>query len=209
MDDSPVLIRRREVSGTLDFLDDPEYRGVLLIGSRGYGKSAILYMVREELKRQGRAAFLISVASLGDPGDLGREVLRELATSSFAEDDVRTLRTSAGAPSLQETAGILRRLGARMSAPVLLLDDIDASLTPSRMIAALQELSLALKGWKFVATSQRPIASELGRFQRFAVTRIRELTQEESTLWIRARFPQLEDDTTIGSSTRWLAIRYF
>jgi NACHT domain len=193
--EDPPFVRRRELAELLYYLNDLESRGVLLLGVAGAGKTALLRMVEGELKRQGRAVFFVSFRHLRYPGELGTHVLDAIAASPFTDADGsgRTLRTSAGAPPLQEAAAILRHAGARMPSPVLLFDGLDESVYPLRMAAAVEELSLALDGWKLVVASRPAAVAEIGRFARFGVVQLRDLTDEEAAALLREYTPELSE----------------
>ena len=197
------LVQRRELAELLYSLDEKEFQGALLLGAPGTGKTTLLRMVEVELKRQGRAVFFVNFRGLGDPGELGTVVLDAIAASPFTDisDIGRTLRTSAGAPPLHEVAGILRDVGSQMSSPVLLFDAIDESAYPPRMVAAVEELSLTLDGWKFVVSS-RPTGAEIRRFARFRVVQLRGLTSEEAIHLLRAYAPELSDDVLFRLADR-------
>ncbi len=189
------LVQRRELGKLMYYLNDTESLGVLLLGAPWSGKTTLLRMVEEVLKRQRRAVFFVSFVGLRYPGELGGQVLDAIAASPFkeADDDIgRTLRTSSGAPPLREAAAILRRAGARLPSPVLLLDGLDESVDPPRMAAAVEELSLALHGWKLVVSSRPAAVAEIRRFARFEVVQLRNLTEEDVAALLREA-PQLSE----------------
>jgi hypothetical protein len=195
------FVWRREVGELLYYLSDTESRGapgasgVLLFGAPGAGKTTLLRLVEEELKKQGRAVFFVSFYELRDPGELGSLVLNVVAASPFIDAEIvgRTRRTSSGAPPLREAAAILRHAGFRMRSPVLLLDALDESVYPQRMAAAIEELSLALGGWKLVVSSRPEAAVEFRHFTRFEVVQLRGLTEEDSAALLRAYAPGLSE----------------
>ena len=190
------LVQRRELGELVYYLNDTESLGVLLLGAPWSGKTTLLRMVEEVLKKQGRAVFFVSFLGLRYPGELGGQVLDAIAASPFkeADDDIgRTLRTSTGAPALSEAAAILRRVGARLPSPVLLFDGLDESVDPPRMAAAVEELSLALDGWKLVVSSRPEAVAEIGRFARFEVVQLRNLTEEDAAALLREDAPGLPE----------------
>ena len=188
------LVQRRELAQILHHLNDTESLGVLLLGAPWTGKTTLLRIVEEELKSNGRAVFFVSFRNLHDTGELGTRVLDAIAATPFKDiDDIgRTLRTSAGAPPLHEVAEILRRAGARMPSPVLMLDAIDESAYPQRMASAVEELTLVLDGWKFVVSSS-PDVAEFRRFARLRVVQLRALTEEDAAALLREYAPGLSE----------------
>jgi len=181
------LIQRRELGELLYHLNHPRPQGVLLLGGPWTGKTTLLRMVEEVLKKEGRAVFFVSCGGLRYPGELGGQVLDAIAASPFkeAEGIGRTLRTSAGPPPVREAAAILRLAGARLPSPVLLFDGLDESVDPPRMAAAVEELSLAMDGWKFVASSRPAAVAEIRRFARFEVIQLRDITEEDVAALLR------------------------
>jgi hypothetical protein len=189
------FIRRREVDELLGYLDDADSRGVFLLGPWGSGKTSILLMVEQDLKQQNRTAIFVSLHGLRDPGDLGTQILDAVEGSIMIDlDGERTLRTSAGSPSLREAAALLSRTVHSKPAPVLLLDALDESTYPSRIAAAVQELSLWLNGWKIVVASRLGPASDVGRFSQFRVVGIGGFTEWESAAYLRAEVPELSHE---------------
>jgi energy-coupling factor transporter ATP-binding protein EcfA2 len=195
-----LVIRRRELAELLYYLSDtdaPDASGVLLLGASGTGKTTLLRLAAEDLKKQGRAVFFVSFAKLRDPGDpvepgdLGSLTLTAVASSPFigAEIIERTLRTSAGPPPIREAAEILGKIGSHLISPVLLFDALDESDYPQRMTAAIEELSLALDGWKIAVSSRPEAAAEFRHFARFAVIHLRGFTEEDSAALLRTYAP--------------------
>jgi KaiC/GvpD/RAD55 family RecA-like ATPase len=62
--------QRRELTDLLIRLDNPDYRGVLVLGGPGIGKTVMLQQLEVELQRQGRAAFVVRLMHMADSGDL-------------------------------------------------------------------------------------------------------------------------------------------
>jgi energy-coupling factor transporter ATP-binding protein EcfA2 len=193
------FFERRELGELLYYLDDSESRGVLLLGEPGSGKTTLLLMANAKLQRQHRAVISLSLAHEDNPRELGTRVLRAATNSAFFDNEapVRTLRTSAGAPSLQEVATVLRRVSTRMPSPVLLFDGLDEAADPLRFGAAIEELSLALEGWKIVVASRPAVATELRRFARFEVLQLRGLTQEDAVEFVRRNAPGLPQNSVL------------
>src|SRR3712207_1877857 len=126
MNFDPSLILRPEVAELLDYLDDADSKGVLLLGSAGSGKTSILLMVEGDLRQQNRTVILVNLRGLREPGDLGKQILDAVEGSTMVDLEARrTLRTSAGSPSLRETATLLSLAVHSMPAPILLLDALD------------------------------------------------------------------------------------
>ena len=189
------LIQRRELGELLYCLNQPGSQGVLLLGAPWTGKTTLLRMVEEVLKKEGRAVFFVSFGGLRYPGELGVQVLDAIAASSFKETDGigRTLRTSAGVPPVREAAAILRPTGARLPSPVLLFDGLDESVDPPRMAAAVEELRLAMDGWKFVVSSRPAAVTEIRRFAHFEVIQLRDLTEKDAVALLREDAPELSE----------------
>jgi hypothetical protein len=193
--EDPRLIRRRELAELLYYLNDTESQGVLLLGTAGTGKTTLLHMAQEELKKQRRAVFFVGFRGLRDAGELGARVLDAVAASSVKDADNigRTLRTSAGAPPLQEAAAILRHADAWMQSAVLLFDALDESADPLRMAAAVEELSLALDHCKLVVSSRPTAVAEIRRFGHFRVLQLAGVNDKDAAALLRGYSPGLSD----------------
>lgn len=188
------FVPRGEFYRLMEILSEPASRGVLLLGSPGMGKSTLLRAAQAVLQRRDRTVFFVSLANQVDPRELGTRLLEEVTASGLdiSPTLMRTLSTSAGRASLRETAGILRELEGRMSSPVLLLDALDEAARPSRLSAAVEELALALDGWKLVVAT-RPLPDlSFSRFARLEVLQLGHLTQAEAADLIRQELPELE-----------------
>lgn len=181
------FVPRRELAELLALLENPAFRGVLLLGEPGTGKTTLLAMAAEELARQGRAVFPVSLGGMRYPGDLGTGVLNAVAASAYggAADAERTLRSSQGAPQLDEAAAILDRATAWLPSPVLLVDALDESVYPGRMASAVEQLSLQLNGWDLVVATRSDAASEIRRFSRFGVLELGGLAGEDVAFVLR------------------------
>lgn len=188
-----------ELHSLLGYLRDSETQGILLIGSGGIGKTTLLRMAEVELRREHRDVFFVPLANLVDPGELGSRILAEVATSSptDVEATARTVQTSAGAPSLREIRAILRRLGARMSSPVLLLDGLDETVSPGRVASVVEELSFALGDWKLVVSSRRAAVAEFSRFSRFAVLQLQGFTPADASSLLRRNASELTEQAIL------------
>jgi len=98
-------IRRRVNDELLYALDGPDTRGLLLVGDPASGKSVVLLVAMKDLEARGRPVFLISLAALRDPSDLGRVLVTAIEAAgvpdiSLPSDAGRVLRSSAGPPIL-------------------------------------------------------------------------------------------------------------
>jgi hypothetical protein len=193
--EQPHLVRPQEVAEILHYLDDPDSRGVLLLGAAGMGKSAVLRMVEQDLKASGRAAFAFDLYQLGSPGELGNRILDEIVASRLIDpvNVRRTLRTSAGAPKLRETILTLRDATLKTPSPVLLLDGLDASINPSAMSAGVEALSLGLDDWKIVVSSRAAGFAYMRRFANFAVIQLKGLSDAEAGALLARLTPGLSD----------------
>jgi hypothetical protein len=189
------LVQRRELAELLYYLGEKDSQGALLLGDPGIGKTTLLRMVEEDLKRQGRPVFFVKERAARDPGPLGTMVLDTVAASPFndASNIGRTLRTSAGGPPLREVEAILRDIGGQMSSPVLLLDGFDVFTDPDRVAAELEELSLTLRNWKFVVSS-RTTGVLIRRLSHFRVIQLRGFSSDEAIAWLREYAPELSDE---------------
>jgi hypothetical protein len=202
--DGSQLIPRREFAELLEHLNNPAWRGVLLLGDPGAGKTTLLAMVGEELPRRGRLVLGVSLGGVRDSGGLGARVLdaaerRPHAAVDFglrigplsggapglpdaedADEFDRTVRSSAGSRSLAEAAARLNRASGRLPSPVLLLDGLDESVYPGRLASAIEELSLELNGWKFVVSMTPEAARQVRHFDGFAVLELRGFAAEDA-----------------------------
>jgi hypothetical protein len=71
-----------------------------------------------------------------------------------------------------------------MSSPVLVFDGLDESVDPPQLAAGIEELSLALHGWKLVVSS-RPGSVQLRRFSKFRVIELQGISQNDATALLR------------------------
>ena len=191
------LVPGPELVAVLDYLGDPASPGVFLLGGPGTGKTTLLIMVGQELSRQGRPVFGVSLRGMRYPGDLGVLVLGAIAASPYkaAVDVARTVRSSKGDVPLMETAAILHRARARLRSPVLLMDALDESVYPDRLASAIEELSLELDtDWKFVVASRQEAAAAVRLLRRFRVLELRGLTRAAAADILRASAPSLPAD---------------
>lgn len=183
------FVERRAQAEILHYLDDSEYKGVLLFGEPGTGKTTLLRMLEDQLRQRGRAAFYISLAGLVSPAELGSIIVDAVTASSFADigDVTRTLRSSSD-PPLKEAADILRRASARISSPVLLFDALDESPYGPRLASAIEEFSLRLDDWKLVVSSRAPEMASTSRFsplRGFRPVKLGNFTRDEVTELLR------------------------
>jgi hypothetical protein len=188
------LIPRPELAELLYYLGEKDSQGALLLGDAGIGKTTLLRIVEEELKRQGRAVFYTAILPYV-PQELGTMVLHTVATSPFNDvsDIGRTLRTSAGEPPLSEVGAILRDIGGQMSSPVLVIDSFDYFADPDRKAAEVEELTLTLPNWKFVVSS-RTTGALIRRLSHFRVIQLRGFSDDEATTLLREYAPELSDE---------------
>jgi hypothetical protein len=184
------LVPRPELAHIMARLADPAYRGVLLLGEAGTGKTTLLAMVGDELRVQERAVTSISLAGLRDAGEIGRRMLEQYADPGIA----RTLRSSAGGPSLDEAATILKRSSSALSRPIVLLDGLDEAPYASRMAGAIEQLIYQLEGWQFVVTSGQEAAGVLRRFADLEVVVLGNLGDAIAGDLLRAYVPGLPDE---------------
>jgi hypothetical protein len=184
------LVARPELAHIMERLADPACRGALLLGEPGTGKTTLLAKAGDELRGQGRAVTGVSVAGLRDAGELGRRMLEQYADPGIG----RTLRSSAGGPSLDEAVAILRNSSSALSRPIVLLDGIDEAPYPSRMVGAIEQLIFQLEGWQFIVTSSQEAAGELRRFVGFEVVVLGNLGEAIAANLLRAYVPDLPDE---------------
>lgn len=205
------LILPPEFADILGQLDVARSRGVLLLGVPGSGKTTMLAAVASELMRQGRAVFRVDLRGMRDPGELGARVLnlarrwpqteavdltaeydaiREGGTTlpAFSADTAgydRTVRSSAGSPSLAEAIAGLKQAGDGMPSPVLLLDALDESVYPGRMASAIEQLSRELDDWQFVVTARPEVRRQIRYFGHFGVLELRGFNYEDAASLLR------------------------
>jgi NACHT domain len=191
--DEAPFIRRRQHAELVHALEQPDVRGVLLLGEAASGKTVLLRMVEREWNAQGRSAFYVSASGLSDPGELGDRILQALQASQFSIDMRRTIRSSAGAPPLRAAGELLREAGRTMPSPVLLLDALDESPYPLRVEAAVEELTAQLDNWKVVVASRPRGIARIGRPAQFRPIRLGELDEEERKRFIEAYGPPLSE----------------
>jgi hypothetical protein len=184
------LVPRPELVHIRERLADPACRGVLLLGEPGTGKTTLLAAVGDELRNQGRAITGISVAGLRDAGELGRRMLEQYADPGIG----RTLRSSAGGPSLDEAVTILRNSSSALSRPIVLLDGLDEAPYPSRLAGAIEQLIFQLESWQFIVASRQEAAGELRRFTGFEVIVLGNLGEAIAADLLRAYVPGLPDE---------------
>ncbi|MFF1344328.1 AAA family ATPase [Streptomyces sp. NPDC058290] len=178
--------QRPELIDLLEILDTPGHQGVLVLGNPGVGKSVLLQQLETELRRRGRAAFLVSLRD-ADVADLLALIMNEIAQMvdvSEVEFE-RTIRASGG-DGLRQVIAALNQVTDRLTAPVLLLDGLDEAGYPQRMAAAVEELSHGLDAWTLVLAS-RLADIEYRRFGRQQVyervrTETKQITETEKRL---------------------------
>lgn len=153
------LVPRPELAHIMARLADPACRGVVLLGETGAGKTTLLTMIASELRDQGRTITSIRLAGLRDAGEIGERLLEQHADPGIT----RTLRSSAGPPSLDEAVRILKESSATLSRPVVLLDGLDDAPYASRLAGAIEQLIYQLESWQFVVTSGQDAAGVLRR----------------------------------------------
>lgn len=188
-------IARRELEQLRFHLGDPHVQGVLILGAGGAGKTVLLRMAGRELKRDGRTVVYVNLRDTQEPSDLAHHLLDAAAEWSpqVSSELRRTVRTSAGSTSVQETVPLLRRVSAGLTPPTVLLDSLDEAIHPTRMAAVIDELSLALDDWKFVVASRLAAASRIGHLTRFAVIELRGLNHEEALHLLALAAPELSE----------------
>ncbi|WP_310727906.1 ATP-binding protein [Streptomyces sp. N2A] len=184
--------QRRELVELLHRLDNPDRRGVFIIGGPGVGKTVLLQQLEAELQRQGRAAFLVSLMNI-DVDDLSTRIMDEITRVAGAFEVERTIRASGG-DSLRQSTAVLNRAAERLQTPVLLLDGLDESRYPRRTAAAVEELSEALNGWRLVVASRPGPGIELRRFVQFDVLQLGPLTEGDMVAMLRESAPTLAED---------------
>ncbi|MFC9995554.1 P-loop ATPase, Sll1717 family [Nocardia sp. NPDC127526] len=162
--------RPSEFELLLRSVTEPESGGALLLGPMGSGKTTLLRVLEESLNRRGRAVFLVPLAGLRYPDGVGERIVTVIAASSYGRlvGTTRFLRSSAGAPPIRETAAFLQRFADRLPAPVLLLDSLDDTASPSRFAAAIEELTSLLGDWKFVLAARE----DFREYRRFAALQV-------------------------------------
>ncbi|MFE6848624.1 AAA family ATPase [Streptomyces sp. NPDC057686] len=188
-----AFFQRPELIDLLHLLDnpDPDRRGVLLLGDPGAGKTVLLQQLEAELRRQGRAAFLVSLRDV-NVDDLPARIMSKIAQVADFFEVERTLRASGGG-SLRQTAAALNQIANQLPAPVLLLNNLDQSGYPQRTAAAVEELSHGLDGWRIVLAS-RLADIEVRRFRQFEVVRIGPLDEADMIALLRETAPDLAED---------------
>ncbi|MFC3736837.1 P-loop ATPase, Sll1717 family [Paractinoplanes deccanensis] len=174
----PLPIRRRELAAILADLEKGRSAGVLLLGVAGSGKTVLVRMLGDDLRRQGRAVFHVDLRDVRQPGEVGARAVEVVAGGSSR----RTLQSSSGAPPVTETIEILDGAGGRLERPVLLFDGLDEAIDPAGTASAIDELSRALPRWSFVVSSRPPVAGGLEQFSAFTLT---PFTREEATIVLR------------------------
>jgi hypothetical protein len=184
------LIQRRELTHLLRRLDNPELRGIAILGSPGIGKTVLLRQLGEELRQQGRPSFLVYLHNVPNGADLVASILSEIAVPFDEDEDIeRVIRVSSGDLPFRQAAETLNRLANNMQSPVLLLDGLDESPDRFRMTRVIEELSHVLSNWKLVVSSR-----DTWRFRQFDVLELGPLTQEDAVKLVRSIAPNLSDD---------------
>jgi len=193
--------QRRELADLLHGLDNPDRRGVFILGGPAIGKTVLLQQLEAELQRQGRTVFVVRLSHLSD-GDLAAWILSEI-TPAMADvfDDELTIRASGGR-SLRQSAAVLNRVAERLQTPVLLLDGLDESHYPQRTAAAVEELSHALDRWRLVVASRPVPGVEVRRFPQFEVLQLGPLTEADMIAMLRESAPDLAEDAVRALVTR-------
>ncbi|MFF3441857.1 P-loop ATPase, Sll1717 family [Streptosporangium sp. NPDC002721] len=184
--------QRSELVDFLHRLDNPDRRGVFVLGGPAIGKTVLLQQLEAELQRQGRAAFLISLRLI-DVDELPALIMDKIMRVAGVFEDKRTIRASGGG-SLRQSATVLNRVAEQLQAPVLLLDGLDESPYSRRMAAAVEELSYVLNGWKLVVASRPTSGIEVRRFDQFDVLELGPFTETDMVAMLRETYPNLAED---------------
>lgn len=185
--------RRRELADLLERLDNPDRRGVFVLGDPAIGKTVLLQQLEGELRRRGRTVFVVSLLHLSD-GDLPARILSEIAPAMADIADVELTVRASGGQSLGQSAAVLNRVAERLQAPVLLLDGLDESRYPQRTAAAVEELSHALDRWRLVVASRHVPGVEVRRFRQFEVLQLGPLTDSDATAILQESHPELAEN---------------
>ncbi|MER6828833.1 hypothetical protein ABT352_22825 [Streptosporangium sp. NPDC000563] len=184
--------QRPELVDFLHRLDNPDRRGVFVLGGPAIGKTVLLQQLEAELQRQGRAAFLISLRLI-DVDNLSAQIMDKITRVAGVFEDKRTIRASGGG-SLRQSAAVLNQVAEQLQAPVLLLDGLDESPYSRRTAAAVEELSHALNGWKLVVASRPTPGIEVRRFDQFDVLELGPLAETDMVAMLRETDPNLAED---------------
>ncbi|WP_067540824.1 ATP-binding protein [Nocardia crassostreae] len=173
--------RPREFDRLLRSVTEPSSRGALLLGPAGSGKSTLLHALENELTRRGRAVFRISLTGLRHPDLIGERVLEAIESSPYADlvETAPYVRSSAGALPIRETVSALMDFSRRVPQPVLLLDALDETAYPSRVSAAVEELSSLLEDWKLVLAAREEDFRDFRRFGFLPVIQVQGFVPDE------------------------------
>lgn len=193
-------VRRRELADLLHNINGPGMVRALLLGEAGAGKTVLLEMLADELKKRRHTVLAVKLPGLSDPNALGGRIITEARRAGFITyDDIqpltRTIRTSIGFVPLGEAITLLSRVSRRLPSPVVLLDGLDESREPSQVALVVEELALALERWKFVVSSRPRPFSQIPYFAPFRRLLLRGLTDEESASLLLAYAPELSAQT--------------
>jgi hypothetical protein len=186
------LVPRPELAHIMARLADPACRGVLVLGEPGTGKTTLLTSLAAELRVQERGSALISLARFDDAGEVGERLL-ELYGDSRAD---RTLRSSSGAPALDEAVTLLRDSPPGPGRPAVLLDGLDEAPYPSRLAGGIEQLISQLEGWQFVVSARQESVAELRRFAGLEFVALGNLEDALAADLLRAYTPGLSDEIT-------------
>lgn len=156
-----------QITALLELLDQG-HQVVQVIGPWGSGKSSLLRVAEAELVKRVRPVFSLSCRRVLDTDELGLAIVDAVRDSPFGEllPDALVVQSSAGGPSLLETIAVLRELGRRIPAPVLMLDELSETAYPARMTSGIEQLALELNDWTFVVASRPAPDTELTRIRR-------------------------------------------
>jgi hypothetical protein len=185
--------QRRELADLLRRLDNPDSRGVFVLGGPAIGKTVLLGQLTAELQRQDRTVVSVRLSRL-PAVSIWNSILIEITRSVAKRSDFeRTIRTTGGL-SIRDGTAMLNRIAEELHAPVLLLDGLDESEAPQRTAALVEELSDALDRWRFVVASRPVPGVEVRRFLRFDVLQVQPLTEADMVAMLREIAPDLTQD---------------
>lgn len=183
----------RQLRTLLEFLHDPECRGVEVVGPAGSGKTTLLIQAQVALVDEGRHAFAVPVWQLPDEREFGNMMVQAVIESpmSGAHAEQFSVRSSRSEWGVAEAAELLHTMGRDFHEPVLFLDGLEVVSRSFGVAGAIDDLSRRLPNWRIVVSSRAMDSARLRRIRGFRTLEVAGLAENEANRFLRSIAPDL------------------